>query len=76
MTSTYRPVQPADAIAFAKCRLTGFETHPDANDYTLCGVVKYPSDDEAVYYVVRHDGSTTFFKESDLVVREERKELN
>lgn len=76
MTSTYRPVQPSDAIAFAKCRLTGFESHPYAADYTLCGFCKYPSDIEAVYYVVRHDGSTTFFKESDLVVREERKELN
>lgn len=70
--TAWRPVKPSDAISFEKCQLAGFTEHPYANDYTLCGVVKYPSDEQAVYYVVRHDGSTTFFKESDLVVKDER----
>lgn len=70
-TTTWRTVQRADVLRNKNCKLAAMKDEPFAPVYQLCGFCKYPSDQVTHYYVVREDGSTTFFKESDLVVQDE-----
>lgn len=70
--STWRTVEPTDALKHVRCRLKAARNDAFPASYLLCGFCRYPTDETNYYYVVREDGSTGFFKEECLEVEDDR----